>query len=304
MSQSPQSQSPQSRAAETPQATAELPACVGVLGGGRMGGGIAHAVLIAGAAEVIVVEVNDAAAEAARERISADVQASLDRGKITGDLDEWTGKLRVSTDYADFSRCGLVIEAVPEDQGLKVAALTRVEQQLGAESFLATNTSSLSVSDLAKNLQQPDRFCGLHFFNPVPASKLVEVVLAEQTSEGLAAAAPQWVEQLGKTPVVVADSPGFASSRLGVAIGLEAIRMVEEGVADPKAIDDAMVLGYKFPVGPLALTDIVGLDVRLGIAEYLHSTLGARFEPPQLMRDMVERGELGRKSGKGFYTYD
>ena len=269
-----------------------------------MGGGIAHAVLISGAAEVIVVEVNDEAAAAARTRIEADLQASLDRGKLDGELRDWATRLTLSTDYTDFSRCGLVIEAVPEDQGLKVAALLRVEQQLSDEAFLATNTSSLSVSDLAKNLQRPDRFCGLHFFNPVPASKLVEVVLAEQTSEELTASAPAWVELWGKTPVVVKDSPGFASSRLGVAIGLEAIRMVEEGVADPKAIDDAMVLGYKFPVGPLALTDIVGLDVRLGIAEYLRSTLGDRFEPPQLMRDMVARGELGRKTGKGFYTYD
>lgn len=289
---------------DTTEPTVSIPDRVGVLGGGRMGGGIAHAFLVAGAAEVVVVEVHDDAAAAARERITADLQASLDRSKITGELTEWAQKLTVTTDYADFSRCGLVVEAVPEDQGLKVAALTRVEQQLSEEAFLATNTSSLSVSDLAKNLQRPERFVGLHFFNPVPASKLVEVVLADDTGDLLVAAAPHWVEQLGKTPVVVSDSPGFASSRLGVAIGLEAIRMVEEGVADPKAIDDAMVLGYKFPIGPLALTDLVGIDVRLGIAEYLHSTLGERFQPPQLMRDMVARGELGRKSGKGFFTYE
>jgi len=290
--------------APAPGQTADLPARVGVLGGGRMGAGIGHAFLIAGAEEVVVVDVNDAGAEAARQRIEADLQASLERGKISGEYNDVAERLTVSTAYANFARCGLVVEAVPEDQGLKVAALTQVEQQLGAEAYLATNTSSLSVSDLAKNLQRPERFCGLHFFNPVPASKLVEVVLAEQTSQQLAAAAQQWVQQLGKTPVVVADSPGFASSRLGVAIGLEAIRMVEEGVAGPKAIDDAMVLGYKFPIGPLALTDLVGLDVRLGIAEYLHSELGERFAPPQLMRDMVARGELGRKSGQGFFTYE
>ncbi|WP_120003776.1 3-hydroxyacyl-CoA dehydrogenase family protein [Nesterenkonia muleiensis] len=284
--------------------TASLPSHAGVLGGGRMGGGIAHALLISGAAEVVVVEVNDDAAEAARERITADVQASLDRGKISGELTEWSGKLTMSTDYADFSRCGLVIEAVPEDQGLKVAALTRVEQQLGTDAYLATNTSSIAVTDLAKNLQRPEQFCGLHFFNPVPASTLVEVVLAEQTGSELKALAPGWVEALGKTPVAVKDAPGFASSRLGVAIGLEAIRMLEEGVASAEDIDNAMVLGYKFPIGPLALTDIVGLDVRLGIAEYLHSTLGERFAPPQLMRDMVSRGELGRKTGRGFYTYE
>lgn len=276
----------------------------GVIGGGRMGAGIAHALIVSGAAEVVVKEINDDAASAASERIRTDLTSSLERGKISGEISEWTSRLRVSTSFEDLTDCGLVIEAVPEDQHLKVQALTSAEQHLGADAFLATNTSSLSVSDLARHLQRPERFCGLHFFNPVPASKLVEVVLAHQTGEQLAGLAPKWVEQLGKTPVVVKDSPGFASSRLGVAIGLEAIRMVEEGVAAPADIDNAMVLGYKFPVGPLALTDMVGLDVRLGIAEYLESTLGERFAPPKLMRDMVERGELGIKTGQGFFTYE
>ncbi|GAB3187282.1 3-hydroxyacyl-CoA dehydrogenase family protein [Nesterenkonia suensis] len=286
-----------------PARGATLPAVVGVLGGGRMGGGIAHAFLISGAEEVVVVDVSAEAAEAARGRIEADVAASRDRGKISGELTDWTAKLTTTDDVTAFARCGLVIEAVPEDMELKTSSLRRVEQQLSPEAWLATNTSSLSVTGLAEHLQRPERFCGLHFFNPVPASKLVEVVLAETTGEELAGLSPQWVEALGKTPVVVNDAPGFASSRLGVAIGLEAIRMVEEGVASPQDIDNAMVLGYKFPIGPLALTDIVGLDVRLGIAEYLASQLGERFAPPQLMRDMVARGELGRKTGRGFYDY-
>lgn len=286
-----------------PARDATLPAVVGVLGGGRMGGGIAHAFLISGAEEVVVVDVSAEAAEAARGRIEADVAASLDRGKISGELTDWTAKLTTTDDVTAFARCGLVIEAVPEDMALKTSSLRRAEQQLSAEAWLATNTSSLSVTGLAEHLQRPERFCGLHFFNPVPASKLVEVVLAETTGEELTRRSPQWVQALGKTPVVVNDAPGFASSRLGVAIGLEAIRMVEEGVASPQDIDNAMVLGYKFPIGPLALTDIVGLDIRLGIAEYLESQLGERFAPPQLMRDMVARGELGRKTGKGFYDY-
>lgn len=286
-----------------PARDATLPDVVGVLGGGRMGGGIAHAFLISGAEEVVVVDVSAEAAEAARGRIEADVAASLDRGKISGELTDWTAKLTSTDDVTAFARCGLVIEAVPEDMALKTSSLRRAEQQLSAEAWLATNTSSLSVTGLAEHLQRPERFCGLHFFNPVPASKLVEVVLAETTGEELTTLSPQWVEALGKTPVVVNDAPGFASSRLGVAIGLEAIRMVEEGVASPQDIDNAMVLGYRFPIGPLALTDIVGLDVRLGIAEYLESQLGERFAPPQLMRDMVARGELGRKTGKGFYDY-
>jgi 3-hydroxybutyryl-CoA dehydrogenase len=161
----------------------------------------------------------------------------------------------------------------------------------------------LSVSRLAESLPRPESFLGLHFFNPVPASTLIEVVVGEKTSEGTVAAARRWVSGLGKTAVVVQDAPGFASSRLGVAIALEAMRMVEEGVATAEDIDNAMVLGYKHPVGPLKTTDIVGLDVRLGIAEYLHSTLGERFAPPQVLRDKVTAGELGRKSGKGFYDW-
>lgn len=284
----------------TPQQS--IPGVVGVLGGGRMGAGIAHAFLVSGA-RVRVVEVDDDAAAAARQRIEADLSASLERGKISGELTEWAGRLTVSADAAAFADCELAIEAVPESWDLKVSALQRMESHLPETAWLATNTSSLSVDGLAQQLQRPERFCGLHFFNPVPASKLVEVVIGERTGQELQDLAGQWVEGLGKTAVTVADAPGFASSRLGVAIALEAIRMVEDGVAAPEDIDNAMVLGYRFPIGPLALTDVVGLDVRLGIAEYLESELGDRFAPPQLMRDMVERGELGRKSGKGFYDY-
>ena len=237
------------------------------------------------------------------ERVESDLAASLERGKIDGDLDEWAQRLTVSVDRADFARCDLVVEAVFEDMQVKIDALTDVEAHLREDAWLASNTSSLSIGEIATHLQRPERFCGLHYFNPVPASKLVEVVIGEQTGAELQALSTEWVRGLGKTPVVVKNAPGFASSRLGVAIALEAIRMVEEGVASPEDIDAAMVLGYKFPVGPLALTDIVGLDVRLGIAEYLESQLGERFAPPQLMRDMVARGELGRKSGKGFFDY-
>jgi len=282
---------------------AKVPRRVGVLGGGRMGAGIAHGFVLAGAT-VVVVERDEQSAGAARERVERSLATSVERGGFDADLDELTARLLVSTDYGSFAGCGLVVEAVPESMELKVAALTAVEAQLDDGAWLASNTSSLSVTALAKVLRRPDRFCGLHFFNPVPASLLVEVVLAKTTSAELAGRARQWVEALGKTPVVVNDAPGFASSRLGVVIALEAIRMLEEGVASAEDIDAAMVLGYKFPVGPLRLTDIVGLDVRLGIAEYLRSTLGERFAPPALMRSMVARGELGRKSGKGFYDWN
>lgn len=279
-----------------------VPSKVGVLGGGRMGAGIAHAFCTAGAS-VVVVERDEQAANAAYERVASNLAKSVERGTTDESLDALVARLSVSTDYADFAGSGLVVEAVPEDFDLKATALQAVEEQLDADAWLASNTSSLSVSELAEKLQRPERFCGLHFFNPVPASTLIEVVLGKQTSDELAEAARTWVADLGKTPVVVNDAPGFASSRLGVAIALEAMRMVEEGVASAEDIDAAMVLGYKHPTGPLKTTDIVGLDVRLGIAEYLASTLGPRFEPPQILRDKVARGELGRKTGKGFFDW-
>jgi 3-hydroxybutyryl-CoA dehydrogenase len=171
------------------------------------------------------------------------------------------------------------------------------------EAVLATNTSSLSVGGLAAGLRAPERFVGLHFFNPVPASELVEIVVGEKTAPELVTTAQEWVADLGKTAITVTDSPGFASSRLGVAIALEAMRMVEEGVASAADIDTAMTLGYKHPVGPLRTTDIVGLDVRLAIAEHLAREVSPRFEPPQLLRDLVASGHLGRKSGQGFYAW-
>ena len=275
-----------------------VPEKVGVLGGGRMGAGIAHAFLAAGAT-VKVVDINDDAVAAAKARVEKAIQGSLDRG-AEGSFDSWAQRLTLSTDVSEFAGFDLVVEAVPESMELKTTAFSNIAKA-APEAVIATNTSSLSVSQLADTVAND--VIGLHFFNPVPASKLVEVVIAESTPEALVETAKGWVEALGKTAVVVKDAPGFASSRLGVAIALEAIRMVEEVVASARDIDNAMVLGYKFPIGPLELTDIVGLDVRLGIAEYLESTLGERFAPPQLMRDMVSRGELGRKSGKGFYDY-
>ena len=279
----------------------DFPAKVGVIGGGRMGAGIAHGFLTSGS-EVIVIEANDDAAKAATERVATSVQKSIDRG-LDGSVDDWMAKFSVSTDKADLAGRELVVEAVPEIWDLKVQTLQDAEKNMDETAVLASNTSSLSIDGLAKELVRPGRFLGLHFFNPVPASKLIEVVVGQQTDEELVDAARGWTEGLGKTAVVVKDAPGFASSRLGVALALEAMRMVEAGVASAEDIDNAMVLGYGHASGPLKTTDIVGLDVRLGIAEYLEETLGERFAPPQIMRDMVERGELGMKSGKGFYDW-
>lgn len=279
-----------------------LPAKVGVLGGGRMGAGIAHAFLVNGC-DVVVVERDEASAQGARERVESAAAKSIERGSADGNLGEMLSRFDVSVDYAAFANRGLVVEAVPEIWDLKVSSLKNVEDNLRTDAILASNTSSLSMSGLAAELQRPENFLGLHFFNPVPASTLIEVVIAKQSAEEVITKARGWVTALGKTAVVVNDAPGFASSRLGVAIALEAMRMVEEGVASAQDIDNAMVLGYKHPTGPLKTTDIVGLDVRLGIAEYLHQTLGDRFAPPQILRDLVEQGHLGRKTGRGFYDW-
>jgi 3-hydroxybutyryl-CoA dehydrogenase len=281
----------------------EIPGVVGVLGGGRMGAGIAHAFVVSGS-RVRIVERDDDQAEAALDRVTSALAASVDRGTTGESLATLSARIETGTDDALFDECELVIEAVPEDTELKIASLARIEDRVGAEIPIASNTSSLSIDELATSLRFPQRFLGLHFFNPVPASELVEIVVGASTDPAVVAQAQGWVLGLGKSPVTVKDSPGFASSRLGVAIGLEAIRMLEEGVASAEDIDAAMVLGYKFPVGPLRLTDIVGLDVRLGIAEYLHSQLGERFAPPQLLRDKVAAGELGRKTGSGFFRWD
>jgi 3-hydroxybutyryl-CoA dehydrogenase len=196
------------------------------------------------------------------------------------------------------------VEAVPEIRHLKIEALARIEATIERGAAIASNTSSISIDSLAAALSRPADFFGLHFFNPVPASGLVEIVLGAATDDKWKATANEWIADLGKTPITVHDAPGFASSRLGVAIGLEAIRMLEQGVASAEDIDTAMTLGYKHPVGPLRLTDLVGLDVRLGIAEYLQAELGDRFEPPALLRQLVAEGKLGRKTGQGFFTWE
>nr|BFF08824.1 hypothetical protein GCM10025699_01270 [Microbacterium flavescens] len=216
-----------------------------------MGAGIAHAFALAGA-DVVVVERDEEAAGAASARVLEALRRSVDRGTTSRPINVLAAALTTATDAAAFAGCGLVVEAVPEDRELKVAALSRAERALEAGAVLATNTSSISIDDLAAALERPDRFVGLHFFNPVPASLLVEVVVGAATEDAVADAARSWVEQIGKTAVVVRDAPGFASSRLGVALGLEAIRMVEEGVASPADIDAAMELGYRHPVGPCA----------------------------------------------------
>jgi 3-hydroxybutyryl-CoA dehydrogenase len=280
-----------------------VPAVVGVIGGGRMGAGIAQSFAAAGSS-VTVVESGADAAAAALDRVAEGLKRAVERGRLSEPAALVLARVSTAPSVEHLpADADLVVEAVFEDAALKARLLADAERAVGEATVLASNTSSLSVTELAAALARPGRFLGMHFFNPVPASELVEIIVGPQTDAQTVRAVFDWTHGLDKKDVVVKDSPGFASSRLGVVLGLEAIRMVEEGVAEPEAIDDAMRLGYKHPMGPLRLTDLVGLDVRLAIAEHLHTTLGERFAPPRLLRAKVARGELGRKTGQGFYTW-
>ncbi len=279
-----------------------VPERVGVLGGGTMGAGIAHAMLLAGA-RVTIADADEELAAAARARVADAVAATHERGKLTEPVDAVLARLDAGVGAAALAGADLAVEAVPEDPALKSRVLADLDAALAPGAVLATNTSSIGIGELGLSVAPARPFLGLHFFNPVPASKLVEVVRGPASADDLVERARGWVAAMGKTAIVVADSPGFASSRLGLALGLEAIRMVEAGVASAEDVDAAMVLGYKHPMGPLRLTDVVGLDVRLGIAEHLAATLGPRFEPPELLRRKVADGHLGRKSGQGFYAW-
>lgn len=279
-----------------------LPAHVGVFGGGRMGAGIAHAFLIGGS-DVVLIEASSEAVDAANERVALSLAASDKRGLLDDPIEAHMARLNVTQDHQALAGAGLVVEAVPEDPAVKAAVFEAIEAVVADDAVLASNTSSLSIDGLAKGLRLPARFLGFHFFNPVPTSALVEIVTGQATSPDTVATAQGWVAGLGKTAVTVKDAPGFASSRLGVAIALEAMRMVDEGVASVEDIDAAMTLGYKHPVGPLRTTDLVGLDVRLAIAEHLERELGPRFAPPKVLRDKVAAGSLGKKTGRGFYDW-
>lgn len=278
---------------------------VTVLGAGTMGAGIAQVAAMAGCPSTLF-DPDDDALEAGFQRIRAALDKGVELGKVSPELHHATlnrlhgsHALGPAVEGAD-----LVVEAAPEKLSLKRAIFAELGEAAPDHAILASNTSSLPIGELAGAVEDPSRVLGLHFFNPVHLMKLVEVVWGEATSDEVLDRAVAFVRRLEKEPVVVKDSPGFASSRLGVVLGMEAIRMVEEGVASARDIDRAMELGYRHPMGPLRLTDLVGLDVRLGIAEYLHESLGNEaFRPPELLRRMVREGRLGKKSGEGFYDW-
>ena len=278
---------------------------VAVIGAGTMGHGIAQVAAQAGC-RVRLADAVPGAAAAALERIGRNLDGALERGKLTADQRAATlGRLTAGNDVlAAADGADLVIEAVPEQLPLKLDLFRRLDGALGGAPILATNTSSLSVAALAGATQRPERVLGMHFFNPVHVMKLVEVVVHDGTAALVREQVLALVRAMGKEPIVVRDMPGFASSRLGLTLGLEAMRMLESGVASAEDIDKAMTLGYGHPMGPLRLTDLVGLDVRLAIAEYLHRTLGGpQYEPPAILKDLVAGGKLGKKTGQGFYTW-
>jgi 3-hydroxybutyryl-CoA dehydrogenase len=271
-----------------------------------MGAGIAQATSLSGR-DTRLFDVDGGALARARARIRSDLERGIELGKVEpGDRDEALDRLRTTGELVEaVGDADLVIEAVPERLELKRELFARVAELVRADCILASNTSSLSISAIAEPVTGAERVIGLHFFNPVPAMALVEIVRGDRTAERVVETARAFAVDLGKTPIVVRDSPGFATSRLGVTLGLEAIRMLEEGVASAEDIDRAMELGYRHPMGPLRLTDLVGLDVRLEIARHLHRELGGdRFRPPDLLERLVAEGRLGKKSGRGFYDWD
>jgi 3-hydroxybutyryl-CoA dehydrogenase len=278
---------------------------IAVLGAGTMGNGIAQVCAMAGY-DVAVHDPQPEAMERALNTIRANLEKGVERGKVSLEMRDLAMRsLRKAPTLADAAATAdLVIEAAPESMDIKTALFAEVDRHAPANALLGTNTSSLSVSRIAEATGRPERVIGLHFFNPVHIMKLLEVVRGGQTSQATLDAALTFARRIGKEPIVVTDTPGFASSRLGVVLGLEAMRMVEQGVASPQDIDKAMELGYNHPMGPLKLTDLVGLDVRLGIADYLHGELGGdQYRAPELLRRMVAEGKLGKKSGQGFYDW-
>lgn len=279
---------------------------VAVLGAGSMGHGIAQVAAMAGCG-VSLYDPQPGATDAALSRIRGNLDRGVERGKVDSETrGRAIANLRPAGGIRDaVEDAELVIEAVPERMDVKLRLFRDVDVHAPSGAILASNTSSLSVSELATATTRPQRVVGLHFFNPVHIMKLLEVVRGRETSQDTVEAALAFAGRIGKEPIVVTDTPGFASSRLGVVLGLEAMRMVEQGVASPEDIDRAMTLGYNHPMGPLRLTDLVGLDVRLGIAEYLYQELGSeRYRPPEILRRMVDEGRLGKKSGRGFYDWE
>jgi len=280
-------------------------ATIAVLGAGTMGHGIAQMAAVGGY-RVILREINREALMRGVQAIEKNLAKGVRLGKVTEEERDLTlQRIRGAVSLEEAHDADLFIEAVPEILDLKRETLREVEQMARREAIFATNTSSLSITEIARVSARPQSVVGMHFFNPVHLMRLLEIVAGRETSAETIETVRAVGRRMRKEPIIVRDVPGFASSRLGLALGLEAMRMLEQGVASAKDIDTAMELGYNHPMGPLRLTDLVGLDVRLQIAEYLYGALGSEtFRPPGILRRMVEQGRLGRKTGAGFYKWE
>jgi 3-hydroxybutyryl-CoA dehydrogenase len=276
---------------------------IGLVGAGTMGHGIAHVAALAGS-NVVLYDVTLDAAQKGFNKVKGNLEKGVEKGKLSGDVATAAlSRISLSESLEDFKGCSLIVEAIPEKIELKQELFKSLDG-IVPDAILATNTSSLSVAKIASAVHNPARVIGTHFFNPVHIMELLEIVVHPGTSPEVLAAIQGWGTQIQKQCITVKDFPGFATSRLGVALGMEAIRMVEQGVASPEDIDKAMVLGYRHPVGPLKLTDMVGLDIRMNIGIYLAKELNnLAFEPPALMRKMVAEGKLGAKTKQGFYSW-
>lgn len=278
---------------------------VAVIGAGTMGHGIAQVAAAAGY-RVVLRDVDRETLARGVQSIERNLAKGIQLAKLTEvDRDQILQNIRGTTRLEEVSAADLIIEAAPERLELKQEILRQIESLTSKPFVFATNTSSLSITQIARASKRPESVIGMHFFNPVHIMKLVEVVVGADTSEEVKQVVLDVTRAMRKQPIVVRDVPGFASSRLGVALGLEAMRMLEQGVATANDIDTAMELGYNHPVGPLKLTDLVGLDIRLNIAEYLHHELGSEtFRPPAILRQLVTEGKLGKKTGEGFYQWN
>ncbi len=277
---------------------------IAVIGAGTMGHGIAQ-VAAASGLRVLLSDVNREALARGVQSIEKNLAKGIQLAKLTEDeRDRTLQHIHGTVRLEECAKADLIVEAAPEKLDLKRDILRQLEALTEREFIFASNTSSLSITEIARGSRRPEAVVGMHFFNPVHIMRLVEIVVGEQTSPDTVETIAAVGRRMRKEPIVVKDVPGFASSRLGVALGLEAMRMLEQGVASARDIDTAMELGYNHPMGPLKLTDLVGLDVRLSIAEYLHRELGSEtFRPPEVLRRMVSEGKLGKKTGQGFYDW-
>ncbi len=278
---------------------------VGVVGLGTMGAGIAQVCLQAGV-ETVGREVNDELAERGRATIDHYLSRGVEKGRMTAEQkDETLGRLTLATDLGALASCDLVIEAVIEDIATKAAVFKELDDLLAPAAILATNTSALSVTEIADVTERPEHVVGMHFFNPAPVLKLVEVVRTAHTSDAVFAAAFAFAEKLGKEPIACNDTPGFVVNRILIPLLNDCVRVVDEARVSPEDVDRAMTFGANWPIGPCALIDLIGVDIHVHASEALEAALGEeRMGPPPRLRKMLESGELGRKTKKGFFTYD